>query len=207
MNNFKSLCFIALFGFLGYNSFAQENKPAKNQEAVQTTFSVEINADTTLDDLKKIEQMLKDDYNVTVNFENVKIVDEKIVSIRMQLVNGNQSFMKSIDNVNRPIDPFSINLTGDNGKHYVSVKGNSERSPLNFFGSDAFSAFDSLSENTQSLQSDFLNLNSEMKKIYEEMMDSQKRFQELFKNFSEEADRTSEDLKSDSDPKNENQSK
>ncbi len=207
MNNFKSLCFIALFGFLGFNSFAQESKPANNQEAVQTTFSVEINADTTLDDLKKIEQMLKDDYNVTVNFENVKIVDEKIVSIRMQLVNGNQSFMKSIDNVNRPIDPFSINLTGDNGKHYVSVKGNSERSPLNFFGSDAFSAFDSLSENTQSLQSDFLNLNSDMKKMYEEMMDSQKRFQELFKNFREEANKTSEQLKSDSETKSKNQLK
>lgn len=207
MNNFKSLCFIALFGFLGFNSFAQESKPANNQEAVQTTFSVEINADTTLDDLKKIEQMLKDDYNVTVNFENVKIVDEKIVSIRMQLVNGNQSFMKSIDNVNRPIDPFSINLTGDNGKHYVSVKGNSERSPLNFFGSDAFSAFDSLSENTQSLQSDFLNLNNEMKKMYEEMMASQQRFHELFKNFREEADKTSEQLKSDSETKSENQLK
>ena len=207
MNNFKSLCFIALFGFLGFNSFAQESKPTNNQEAVQTTFSVEINADTTLDDLKKIEQMLKDDYNVTVNFENVKIVDEKIVSIRMQLVNGNQSFMKSIDNINRPIDSFSINLTDDKGNHYVSVKGNSERSPLTFFGSDALSAFDSLSENTQSLQSDFLNLNNEMKKMYEEMQASQQRFQELFKNFREETDKTSEDLKSDSETKNENQSK
>lgn len=183
MNNFKSLCFITLLFFSGFNSFAQESKPTNNKEAVQTTFSVEINADTTLEYLKKIEQMLKDDYNVTVNFENVKIVDEKIVSIRMQLVNGNQSFMKSIDNVNRPIDSFSINLTGDNGNHYVSVKGNSERNPLNFFGSDAFPSFDSLSENTQSLQSDFLNLNSEMKKMYEEMQASQQRFQELFKNF------------------------
>lgn len=203
MNNFKSLCFIALFGFLGFNSFAQESKPTNNQEAVQTTFSVEINADTTLDDLKKIEQMLKDDYNITVNFENVKIVDEKIVSIRMQLVNGNQSFMKSIDNVNRPIDPFLINLTGDNGKHYVSVKGNSDRNPLNFFGGDAFTAFDSLSEDTQSLQSDFLNLNNEMKKMYEEMQASQQRFQELFKNFREEANKTSED----SETKSENQLK
>lgn len=207
MNNFRILYFIALLVFLGFNSFAQDTKPTNNQEAVQTTFSVEINADTTLEDLKKIEQMLKDDYNVTVNFENVKIVDEKIVSIRMQLVNGNQSFMKSIDNVNRPIDPFSINLTGDNGNHYVSVKGNSERSPLNFFGSDAFSSFDSFSENTQSLQADFFNLNSDMKKMYEEMMASQQRFQELFKNFREEADKTSKDLKSDSETKSKNQSK
>lgn len=207
MNNFRILYFIALLVFLGFNSFAQDTKPTNNQEAVQTTFSVEINADTTLEDLKKIEQMLKDDYNVTVNFENVKIVDEKIVSIRMQLVNGNQSFMKSIDNINRPIDPFSINLTGDNGKHYVSVKGNSERSPLNFFGSDAFSAFDSFSENTQSLQADFFNLDSDMKKMYEEMMASQQRFQELFKNFREEANKTSKDLKSDSETKSKNQLK
>ncbi len=208
MKDFRIVCFIVLFTFSGFNSFAQETKSGNNQEVVQTTFSVEINADTTLEDIKNIEKMLKDDYNVAVNFENVKIVDDKIVSIRMQLVNQNQSFMKSIDNVNRPIDAFSINLTAtENGKHYVSVKGNSERSPLNFFGSDAFTAFDALSENTQNLQSDFLNLNSEMKKMYEEMQASQQRFQELFKSFQDEANKNSDDLKNNTETKTENKLK
>lgn len=159
MKGFRILYFIALFIFIGFNSFAQETKWENNQQAVQ-------------------------------------------------LVNENQSFMKSIDNVNRPIDAFSINLTAtENGKHYVSVKGNSERSPLNFFGSDAFTAFDALSENTQNLQSDFLNLNSEMKKMYEEMQASQQRFQELFKSFQDEFDKNSDDLKNNTETKSENKLK
>ena len=202
MKNFRILCFIAFFTFLGFNGFAQESKSENNQETVQTTFSVEINADTTLEDLKKIEQMLKDDYNVEVNFENVKIVDNKIVSIRMKLVNENQSFMKSIDNVNRPIDPFSINLTAsENGKHYVSLKGNTEKNPLNFFGSDAFSAFDSFSDDRINLHSEFSSFSDELEQMYQQMQASQQRFQELFKNFREETAKSTNESKNNSNTK------
>ena len=202
MKDFRILYFIALFTFSAFNSFAQETKWENNQQAVQKSFSVEINADTSIEDLKNIEKMLKDDYNVAVNFENVKIVDDKIVSIRMQLVNENQSFMKSIDNVNRPIDPFSIKLTADvSGKYYVSFNGNSQRSPLNFFGSDSFTAFDSFSDDSINLQSPISSFNDEFEKMYQQMQASQQRFQELFKNFREETAKSINESKNNTETK------
>lgn len=187
MKDFRILCFIVLFTFSGFNSFSQETKTTKNQEAVQITFSVEINADTTLEDLKKIEQMLQDDYNVAVTFENVKVVDDKIVSIRMQLVNENQSFMKSITNFNRPIDPFTISLTADaSGKYYAHLKGSSERNPFNFLGTNPFSVFGSLSDDAVNLHSEFSSFSDELEQMYQQMQTSQQKFQELFKSFRDE---------------------
>ncbi len=208
MKDFKIICFALLFIFTGFNSFSQQTKPTNGQEFVQKTFSVEINADTTLDDLKKIEQMLRNGYNVSVAFENVEIVDDKIVSIRMQLVNGNQSFMKSVNNYNRAIDPFSITLTEDGiGKYYASLQGNSPRNIFNYSGKNAFSAFDSLSENSANLQSEFSSFGNELELMYQEIQASQQRFQELFKSFQKEANQTTDRPKNNTATKTQNQLK
>ena len=74
-------------------------------------FSVEVNANTTMDELIEIEELLKNDYHVTVIFEDVKMENQKIVALRMRLINGNQSFMKSVNNFNMPINSFKITLT------------------------------------------------------------------------------------------------
>src|SRR5690606_29763457 len=113
---------------LAQDSFKTEN--------VEKTFAIEVNAETSLNDLKAIEKMLLDDYNITINFENVKIENDKIVALRMQMINGSQSFMKSINNFNAPIKPFKIKVTTKlDGKYYASLDDSLTRSSFSI-GSD-----------------------------------------------------------------------
>lgn len=188
MKNFKiTWLFVVFFMFSGIG-FAQEAQSAHTVDSVQTTFSVEINADTTLKDLKEIEEMLQKNYNIHVTFENVKTIDDKIVAIRMQLINGNQSFMRSIKNSDRAIDPFAIRITKIQGDKYdVQLATNSAKMGLNSLSKNPFSAFDSLSEKTFDFQSEFSNFSEEFEQMYQQMQASQERFQEFFKDFREEA--------------------
>lgn len=167
LNYYLSVVFSLLVLGISSAQEKQSNVPTK-----ETTFSVEINSKTTFDELKEVERMLKEDYNVNVLFEDVKMVNEEISSIRLQIKNDNQSLMKSIQNYNAPIDPFKIFLKEvDKGNYSVSIGEDSSK------WSQAKSFFD---EQNSFFQSDFRQLNERMNRIMQEAESSFNRYRSLF---------------------------
>lgn len=174
---------------LAQDSFKTEN--------VEKTFAIEVNAETSLNDLKAIEKMLLDDYNITINFENVKIENDKIVALRMQMINGSQSFMKSINNFNAPIKSFKIKVTTKlDGKYYASLDDSLTRSSFSIGSDDLFSSFNSFSDDFSSFRSNFFNFNEQIDEMYKQIEESQKRFKSFFDELQNNAtDKQNSDLK------------
>lgn len=114
MKKFKHLFWIVAIVIIQFSGIAQEKSTKVEIENVATSFSVEINADTTLKDLEFIKKLLKEDFNTTVTFGNMKFVDDKIVALKLKVLNDNQSYVKSVSGTT-PISPFTITLkeTGD----------------------------------------------------------------------------------------------
>lgn len=176
MKGLKTISFLVTFSLIHFANFAQENSKTPFSENFETTFSIEVNADTSLDDLTQIEKMLKNDYNATIVFEYVKIVDKKIIALRMKLQNGNQSFMKSISNSNTPIDSFKINLKKiAKNQYYISIEDENALNSFNFFGRNSENMF-----GTQQIETDFFKMSDEMSSLFKEMEASQQRFRNLF---------------------------
>src|SRR5690554_4553307 len=92
-----------------YAGTAQEQSKKIEIESVETTFSAEINADTTLEDLEFLKKLFQEDFNTTITFDDVKMIDNKIVALKLKVFNENQSYVKSIIGTT-PISPFSITV-------------------------------------------------------------------------------------------------
>ena len=170
MKNLK--CYVALFVSIISFALATAQEKQSNVPTKETTFSVEVNSKTTFDELKEIERMLKEDYNVNVLFEDVKMVKEEISSIRLQIKNDNQSLMKSIQNYNAPIDPFKIVLK-DVGKGNYSVflgEGSSKWTQTKSIFTEPDSFF----------QTDFHQINEQMNQMMKEAESSFNRYRSLF---------------------------
>lgn len=180
MNSLKCtfiLIFIALFSF---NGLAQEMEKSSN---IKTTFSVEVNANTTLKELKEIEEFLKNDYDVTVTFEDVKIENQKIVGLKMRLVNGNQSFMKTVNNSKMPIDTFKITLTEvTKGAYIASIENELNQSAFGFKAQEMLYEF----SNDTFFRDRFLEFEQHKDQMLDYMKKLQERFQPLLKEFSDE---------------------
>lgn len=108
-------------GLVSFNFYAQST--TQPSMITETTFSVEVNAQTTFDELKEIERMLQNDYQVSVTFDEVKRTNDQISSIRLIVKNKQQSLMKSIHNYNAPIEPFKIVLKQRNDGSYSVAFG------------------------------------------------------------------------------------
>lgn len=170
MKNLK--CYVALFVSIISFALATAQEKQSNVPTKETTFSVEVNSKTTFDELKEIERMLKEDYNVNVLFEDVKMVKEEISSIRLQIKNDNQSLMKSIQNYNAPIDPFKIVLK-EVGKGNYSVflgEGSSKWTQTKSIFTEPDSFF----------QTDFHQINEQMNQMMKEAESSFNRYRSLF---------------------------
>ncbi len=187
MKKIIKAAFLVLFMFFGMQSFSQQNNTLQSDNTlVSTTFSVEINAGTTLEDLKKIEEMLLNDYKVKVLFENVRIEDDKIVALRMQLINGNQSLLKSIDNYNVPIKAFKINLTESNpGAYKATITSSKDLNNTHFNSADNLSGLSEFYKEIPDLKSEFIDLESQFDSFFEEFEISRKKMQQLFEKFQD----------------------
>lgn len=184
----KTALFV-LFTTLSTQGFAQQATNVQHDSTfVSTTFSVEINAGTTLNDLKKIEEMLLNDYKIKVLFENVRIEEDKIVALRMQLVNGSQSFMKSIDNYNVPIQAFKINLTESKPGLYTAsitnLKDSNSRNKL--------STITDFNESIPEIESEMIDLNTHFDAFFKEFEASREKMQQLFEKFQNETEHKKE---------------
>jgi len=101
---------------------AQESTRKVEIVKEETTFSVEITADTTPDELASIKKILKKEFNITASFEDVEVVNNKITKIKMKLIGKSQSFIKSLDSHRLgAIEPFKITLKNTGEDHYRIV--------------------------------------------------------------------------------------
>ena len=115
---------LSVFSFSG--NAQNQPKKADIERSSEYSFAIEVNTESTPDDLKDIEKLLKKEYDIQITFENVNIVDKKINGLKMKLINGNQTISRSINNVNTPINPFIINVTDNGDKNYsVSIENKS----------------------------------------------------------------------------------
>lgn len=162
--------------FLTFHVATAQEQPTKEVEIekVETTFSVEINADTTLDDLEFIKKTLNTEFNTEFNFQEVQFADNKIVGLKITLKNEKQTYKKSIANGNKPISPFTITLKSINDNDYQIVM-NQETSFI-----DYNSFFSGPSDSTSS----FLKMREEMSAMRKEMQSMQQRILKLFDNFN-----------------------
>lgn len=175
MNSIKSVFCLIFMTLASFNGWTQETEKNNN---IKTTFSVEVNANTTMDELEEIEELLKNDYHVTVIFEDVKMENQKIVALRMRLINGNQSFMKSVNNLNMPINSFKITLTETtNGTYIASVDNGLDRSVFGSKSQDMLSGFSDLN----SVRDSFFDFDQQMEQMIQQMQKSEERFQSFFK--------------------------
>lgn len=174
MKSFKIICLLMFFNVSSLSAFSQTKSDETNQ--VMKTFSVEINADTSLDELIEIEKMLQEEYETTVHFENVKIENKKIVALRMKLSNKNQSYMKSINNGSLPIDTFKIIIDQKEQQNWVSIDDGTQS-----FNYDKNSFFNSFSEPFPKFDTNFGDIETHFDKMMQKMKESSKRFEELYK--------------------------
>ncbi len=182
MKTVKRFILAAAFFIFPLFSFAQDhNTKDPITQSTKKTFSVEINCNNTVDELAQIEKMLNDDYNISLTFKDVKVVDGKIIALKMKLRNGTQSFTKSVENINVPIDPFTIHIE-DRGQqqYHVTVEHHDEEgitSFMQFRNSGIFDSFTSDKENT-----DFSDLNRQMELMIKDLEATRQKFLQLFNN-------------------------
>lgn len=179
MKTVRLFCLMLLFTTTPFRINAQINQD--QMDTINTTFSIEINADNTLEELTQIEKMLKEQYNTTVTFEDVKIDTNKIVALRMKLVNKNQSFMKTIDNGNLPIDPFRIIINEKENQNWVSIDDKSNTFGFDFLVKKQSDLFEPFSERFPERNINFDDFNAHFGQLLKQMEATNKRFEEMYK--------------------------
>jgi len=99
----------------------------------------------------------------------------------MKLRNGTQSFTKSVENINVPIDPFTIHVEERGQQQYhVTVEHHEEEgitSFMQFRNSGIFDSFTRDKENT-----DFSDLNRQMELMIRDLEATRQKFLQLFNN-------------------------
>lgn len=163
-----------------YVGTAQEQSKKIEIESVETTFSAEINADTTLEDLEFLKKLFQEDFNTTITFDDVKMIDNKIVALKLKVFNENQSYVKSIIGTT-PISPFSITVkaTGDE-KFRIDLNQQNTLGNRSGFMTEDKNLFDSFFNRTPDIHFNFSRLEEEMNTLREEMHATQQRMWELF---------------------------
>ena len=84
---------------------------------VTRSFSYEVNAQTTLDELHSIEKQLKDTYSISARFTEVEIENAVMKAVRVEIETENQQFSRFVRQSNG-INPFQITLTESGDKKY-----------------------------------------------------------------------------------------
>lgn len=165
-----------------YAGTAQEStKEVKVEtESIETTFSVEINADTTPEDLEFLKKIFREDFNTTITFEDVKMIDNKIVALKLKVFNENQSYMKSVIGTT-PISPFSITVKAtDDEKFRIDLNQQNTLGNRSGFMTEDKNLFNSFFNRTPDIHSHFSRLEEEMNALREEMHAAQQQMLELF---------------------------
>jgi len=163
-----------------YAGTAQESLKKIEIESVETTFSAEINADTTLEDLEFLKKLFQEDFNTTITFDDVKMIDNKIVALKLKVFNENQSYVKSIIGTT-PISPFSITVKAtDDEKFRIDMEQQNALGNHSGFMMEDKNLFDSFFNRTPDIYSHFSRLEEEMNTLREEMHATQQRMWELF---------------------------
>lgn len=163
-----------------YVGTAQEQSKKIEIESVETTFSAEINADTTLEDLEFLKKLFQEDFNTTITFDDVKMIDNKIVALKLKVFNENQSYVKSIIGTT-PISPFSITVKAtDDEKFRIDMEQQNALGNHSGFMTEDKNLFDSFFNRTPDIYSHFSRLEEEMNTLREEMHATQQRMWELF---------------------------
>lgn len=163
-----------------YAGTAQESLKKIEIESVETTFSAEINADTTLEDLEFLKKLFQEDFNTTITFDDVKMIDNKIVALKLKVFNENQSYVKSIIGTT-PISPFSITVKAtDDEKFRIDMEQQNALGNHSGFMMEDKNLFDSFFNRTPDIHSHFSRLEEEMNTLREEMHATQQRMWELF---------------------------
>lgn len=176
----KLKCFFILFFlFISTSIFFAQPQPQNSSH----TFTVEINADNTFEELEEIQRFLKEDYNVEIHFTDVNIKDNKIYGIKLTLKNDNQSLMKSIQNNFQPIAPFQIVLKQmGNTKYHIAINDSKHANDFSFpsitqeFMSSPFD-----------MDSPFDFMDEQINKMRNEILKSQERFRSFFHSSPEES--------------------
>lgn len=162
-------------------SFAQDRTAEPQTEKTKKTFSVEVNSSNTIEELTQIEKMLKDEYNITLSFKDVKITDGKIVALKMKLQNGRQSFTRSVENVNVPIDAFTIRVEERGPQQYhVSIENQDAQGITSFMQHRNSGFFDSFADGLDT-DADFSDINRQMDRMLKDMEATHQKFLQLFR--------------------------
>src|SRR5690554_6377675 len=163
-----------------YVGTAQEQSKKIEIESVETTFSAERNADTTLEDLEFLKGLFQEDFNTTITFDDVKMIDNKIVALKLKVFNENQSYVKSISGT-IPISPFSITVkrTDDENIRTDMEQQNALGNYSGYMMEDK-NLLDSFFNRIPYIYSHFSRLEEEMNTLREEMHATQQRMWELF---------------------------
>src|SRR5690554_3347474 len=170
-----------------YAGTAQESLKKIEIESVETTFSAEINADTTLEDLEFLKKLFQEDFNTTITFDDVKMIDNKIVALKLKVFNENQSYVKSIIGTT-PISPFSITVKAtDDEKFRIDMEQQNALGNHSGFMMEDKNLFDSFFNRTPDIYSHFSRLEEEMNHLREEIHATQQRMWELFSEHSYES--------------------
>lgn len=179
MKSIRFLCLFMLFNVGSFSAFSQIKDDGNND--VLKKFSVEINADTSLDELIEIEKMLQEKHETFVRFEDVKIENKKIVSLRMKLSNKHQSYMKSIYNSNLPIDTFKIIIDKKSQQNWVTIDNENRSISL-----DKNLLFNSFSKPFPEIESNFGDIEAQFDKMMQQLKESSKRFEEIYNQLENE---------------------
>ena len=141
-----------------YAGTAQESLKKIEIESVETTFSAEINADTTLEDLEFLKKLFQEDFNTTITFDDVKMIDNKIVALKLKVFNENQSYVKSIIGTT-PISPFSITVKAtDDEKFRIDMEQQNALGNHSGFMMEDKNLFDSFFNRTPDIHFNFSRL-------------------------------------------------
>ena len=119
-NKLLLMTFLGLGCLCSTGAFSQPTDP-KSNKVVKKTFTYEVNAQTSLDELKEIETMLNERYNINAEFTDVSIQNSLIQSVRVEIKNKNQQLSRSIRQNTGAIAPFEIAVTENNGFYSVSI--------------------------------------------------------------------------------------
>ncbi|MCW4467723.1 M56 family metallopeptidase [Flavobacterium sp. MFBS3-15] len=103
----------------------QSVKQAVKLADTQVKFAIEINKDTQDDELEQSKQLIKDEYNADVNYENVtRNLDKEITGIKVTVKDKGQSQVYEVAG-HQPIAPFTIEIEkGNSGRNTITF-GNS----------------------------------------------------------------------------------
>lgn len=141
-------------------TIAQEKKAAKQPAKISDThvkFAVEIDKDTQDNELEESKQLLKDEYNADVTYENVtRNLNKEITAIKVTVKDKGQSQVYEVAG-HQPIAPFTIEIEKNNSGRNVITFGNTLGKD-NFVRAQAFRI-----DSDQGLQ-EFLNDSTQVQK-------------------------------------------